>query len=216
MKVFLTTVALLCVVVTSYLLSNKNHSKQTLQTDTVINSIDYKVFYSRKFKGPVAVTYKVSQWGVGTCISSDYQIKNDLSNLVTATAADYNDPKYDASLMADPDNWSYNCIKMERANRFYNSVPQTNELKNGLWSHYNFNVGFRSTSDSVYVICYNVFGEKTIGNGVGVPDSCIKLAYSLTTGRMILSIGFTNTDKPQSFRPSIETVNKILKYTGDL
>ena len=73
------------------------------------------------------------------------------------------------------------CVKEEITFRFYNCVPQYPNLNRDIWLSYERLERGASQSDSLLVVCVNIFGIKKIGKQIAVPDQCVKCIFSLTS-----------------------------------
>lgn len=185
------------------------------KVDTVIVNSVYTSYFSKTYKNPLYVSYKIYKAG-GKCDRNkeEFHFKND-TKLATATPKDYAGSGYDEGHLADAADFSADCKREELTFRFYNCVPQTHNLNAGVWKHWETVVREESQNDSLLIVCGSVFGSSTIGtNKVAVPDYCWKVVKSLTTGKITHVLWFTNTktDNKDKVLNSVEELYSLTKY----
>lgn len=185
----------------------------------------YVSYFSTKFKNPVVVSYKMYMTGgkgeKGSSTNCDRNGKKFKGDKYTATEKDYKgtldsvtkQAKYDIGYMDASFTRAYDCDIQTSTFRFYNAVPQLASLNRGVWHHYENILVDLSQSDSLLVVCYNVYGNKKLNNSdVFIPDYCIKIVKSLSKNKVIYALKFSNTtkiDKP------IITTYQMLKAEYD-
>ncbi len=174
----------------------------------------YVSYFSTNLKNPVVVSYKMYMTGgkgeKDTPTNCDRTGKKFKGDKYTATYKDYKgtidsvtkQAKYDIGHMDASFTRAYNCELQDATFRFYNSTPQLVSLNRGAWRHYENMLVDMSQSDSLLVICYNVFSNKKLNNSnVYIPDYCIKIVKSLSKNKILFALKFNNmekTDKPIS------------------
>lgn len=178
--------------------------------DTIIHTKIYDSYFSKKYREPVILAYKLYHGG-GDCSRSKYSFTNDIKEITTATTADYSHSGYDKGHLANAEDFAYNCEEDELTFRYYNCVPQTPELNRGIWKSYETKIRNESQKDSLYIICYNTFGEKMIGKSK-VPDKCYKFVYSLSKKKFIYSFYCTNDNAPVLVNISKKEISKNFEW----
>lgn len=193
-KILTTLLALFCI--TSY-----------AQIDTIIKTKAYISYYSYKLKEPLIVTYKLYKGG-GDCNRDKFYFKPIPK---TATDKDYNKCGYDKGHLANAEDFAYNCELDELTFRYYNCVPQTPELNRGIWKAYENKVRDLSKTDSIIVICGSFFGNRVIGNGVALPDTCWKVVYNMNTKIFLKCHIFKNNKAPTEKLMDFVKFNELFK-----
>jgi len=180
-----------------------------VKIDTVIRKGSYTSYFSTKLHEPLYVVYTLYKGG-GDCSRTGDVFKTD--GLVgSATADDYAHNGYDEGHEANAEDFAYDCRLQELTFRFYNCVPQTPRLNRGVWKVMETAVRKESQSDSLLVICGNLYGTKTIGpNKIAVPDYCYKIVYSKSTHKLLHCRLFPN-DNSASFKDVTldDIINKV-------
>jgi len=168
---------------------------QALQWDTVVYNSGYASYFSKKYRNPVMVTYKLYKGG-GPCKRDKFYFKNDLS-IPAATSKEYTKSGYDKGHLANAEDFAYDCYLDELTFRYYNCVPQRPELNRGIWKVTEEEIRRISQNDSLLIICINEFkpGHSMMG-GVSVPTNCIKIARSLSNGQTYICRSFVNSSNP--------------------
>jgi DNA/RNA endonuclease G (NUC1) len=162
--------------------------------DTLIVTDIYKSYYSKEYKNPVILTYTLYHGG-GESKRDGMNFTNDIKSLNTATNHDYNHEGYDKGHMANAQDFAYDSKSQELTFRYYNCVPQAPGLNRGAWKSYETQIRKVSQEDSLFIICYNTFGDKKM-NTVGIPEKCYKFVYDITTKKWIYAFSFTNQSIP--------------------
>ena len=164
--------------------------------DTIIHAPNYTSYFSYKLHEPVFVVYKLFKGGGNCSRVKDRFITDNLPN--SAKASDYASSGYDEGHECNSADFAYDCKLQETTFRFYNCTPQTPALNRGIWKHYETLVRKESQTDSLLIICGNVFGSKTIGKDkIAVPVQCWKVVYKLKDHTLLHSLIFPN-DNSQS------------------
>jgi endonuclease G len=172
----------------------------------------YISYFSTIYRQPVVVAYKLYKGG-GDCDRSGLSFKGDI---FTASAKDYRgtkdpltkDAKYDQGHMANAEDFAYNCDYQKSTFKFYNAVPQLVSLNRASWKHYEKSVRDLSQTDSLLVICFNVFSNKKLNNSqCYIPDYCIKIVKSLKTRQIVYALIFSNMEKIDA--PKITTYQML-------
>jgi DNA/RNA endonuclease G (NUC1) len=82
--------------------------------------------------------------------------------------------------------------------RYYNCVPQTKELNRGIWKQQETTIRAMSQTDSLLIFCFNDFSScNKPQNSLHVPTHCVKGVKSLSTGKWVSIMLYTNTSKPE-------------------
>jgi len=179
--------------------------------DTVINAGIYTSYFSYTLHQPLYVSYKLYKGG-GNCSRKNVIFKTgDLPN--SASQKDYTSSGYDKGHLANSKDFAYDCQYQEKTFRFYNCVPQTPRLNRGVWKHYESALRDISQYDSILVICGSIFGNKTIGpNKISIPSYCWKIAYSLSTKKLIMCKIFPNDNSNTVEDITIDKLKAKLLY----
>ena len=180
----------------------------------------YISYFSTIYRQPVVVAYKVyKSGGVGkkgcptNCDRKGTSFKGDE---FTASAKDYSgtkDPltkeaKYDIGHMLNSYSEAYDCKFQKATFKFYNAVPQLPSLNRGSWHKFENQIIDLSQTDSLLVICFNVFSNKKLDNSqCYIPDYCIKIVKSLKTKQIIYALVFSNIEKIDA--PKITTYQML-------
>lgn len=161
------------------LLISASVSAQIEKVDTVIKEKCYTSYYSYKIKASAYVVYKLYKGG-GNISRKGMSFKSKLPH--------FNYPKsgYDIGHMCNAEDFAYNRELEESTFRYYNALPQTPNLNRGIWKVLETQVRKDSQKDSLLIICGGIEFNNLI------PSKCFKVVYSLTNGKIMYSIVFTN------------------------
>jgi hypothetical protein len=185
----------------------------TNQIDTVIKQANYTSYFSKKHRNPIVLTYKLYKGG-GDCSRAKFRFKNDMP-IKCLTDADYLKSGYDKGHLANAEDFANNCLLDELTFRYYNCVPQTKELNRGIWKQQETIIRAWSQTDSLLVLCFNDFSNCTANGKLCPPQYCIKAVKSLTTGKWLLIMIFTNTPKPDGKQTTKEEIFKRFQLNLD-
>jgi endonuclease G len=168
---------------------------QAPKWDTVVYNAGYASYFSKTYRNPVMVVYKLYKGG-GPCKRDKFYFKNDL-NIPAATTKEYTKSGFDKGHLANAEDFAYDCYLDELTFRYYNCVPQRPELNRGIWKVTEEEIRKISQNDSLLVICVNEFGAgyQKMG-GVAIPTSCVKIARSLSNGKTYVCRTFVNSKTP--------------------
>lgn len=182
-----------------------------IKADTIVKTPIYTSYFNDSLHEPLYVVYTLYKGGGDCSRTGDVFVTNGLPN--SAISEDYAHNGYDEGHMADSKDFAFNCALQKMTFRFYNCVPQTPKLNRGCWKVLETQVRKESQSDSLLIICGNIYGNKTIGkNKIGVPDFCYKIVYSLSTKKLLHCRLFPN-DNSDSFKDvSVEDITKLINY----
>ena len=180
--------------------------------DTIIKTSVYESHFSFKYKNPLHVKYKLYKGG-GDCNRSQFKFKVD-SFKKTATNSDYRYSGYDEGHMVSAEDFAYDCVKMGWTFRFYNCIPQTPSLNRGIWKSYETRIRKLSQSDSLLIVCGGIYEDRCLPNTeVYVPTYCWKIVKSLSTGKIIYALLFTNEFEKNSVKNMpVEELEKKIGY----
>ena len=179
--------------------------------DTLFKMDIYTSYYSFKMKNPLMVVYNLHKGG-GDCSRKDFHFKRDtILGKRLAIPQDYASSGYDEGHLANAEDFAYNCIFDKETFHFWNCCPQTPQLNRGIWKTMEDNVRNISLTDSLLILCGSIYGTKTIGGGVYVPEQCWKIVYSHTKHTVLLSNIFTNTNEPKVNSIDYHILSQILK-----
>jgi DNA/RNA endonuclease G (NUC1) len=76
------------------------------------------------------------------------------------------------------------------------------KLNRGIWKTWETKVRKESKTKHLLIVCGGIFGNKTIGDGVAVPDYCWKIVYDEETNKLLYCLLFPN-DKSDSVDTTI-------------
>jgi endonuclease G len=169
-----------------------------IKADTVIKTPIYTSYFNYSLHEPLYVVYSLYKGGGNCSRAGDAFVTDNLPN--SATSDDYYHSGYDEGHEANSKDFAFNCALQKMTFRFYNCVPQTPRLNRGVWKHLETLVRKESQTDSLLIICGNIFGDKKIGdNKIAVPDYCYKIVFSLSSHKMIHCRLFPN-DNSDSYK----------------
>jgi len=169
---------------------------QANKIDTTIYVSNYTSYFSKSHKNPIILTYKLYKGG-GDCSRAGFRFKNDLP-ISCQTDAEYLKSGYDKGHLANAEDFANNCMYDELTFRYYNCVPQTKELNRGIWKQQETTIRAMSQTDSLLIFCFNDFsGCNKPQNSLHVPTYCVKGVKSLSTGKWVSIMLYTNTSKPE-------------------
>ncbi len=161
------------------------------QVDTIIKNPILESHFSYKYHNPLYVKYKLYQGG-GNCNRSQFRFVTD-NVKYSATSKDYVASGYDQGHLVNAEDFANDCAKEKYTFKFYNCVPQTPNLNRGIWKSYESKIRILSQKDSLLIICGSIFSTNKIPNTqVAIPDYCWKIVKSLSTGKVIYCLLFTN------------------------
>lgn len=182
------------------------------KVDTILTNEVYKSYVNYELKQPLYVVYKLYKGG-GTCSRAGFFFKND-TQLKIANTQDYLKSGYDKGHLVGAEDFAYDCKKDELTFRYYNCLPQTPNMNRGVWKQYETKVREWSQNDSLLIICGGRFKDiKKIGDGCAVPDHCFKVIKSLSSGKILSVVYFTNVIKDAKVtETTLDQLNKFLGY----
>jgi len=169
----------------------------------------YKADFSNVFHEPKYVSYFLYKGG-GDCDRDKFSFKNDDPRLQCATDGDYKGSGYDKGHLANAEDFAFDCAKDELTFRYYNCLPQTENLNRGIWKKIETQVRKWSQTEKLYIICGGYFGNKKIGK-ISVPSYCWKVVQSFITKKILFCGWFSNTSKARLEEISISELEKKLK-----
>ena len=167
------------------LLISASVSAQIEKVDTIINEKCYTSCYSYKIKAPAYVVYKLYKGG-GNVSRKGMTFKSKLPHF------SYQKSGYDIGHMCNAEDFASNKELEESTFRYYNALPQTPNLNRGIWKALETKVRKDSQTDSLLIICGGIEFNNLI------PTKCFKVVYSLSTGKVLYSIVFTNKQSGNS------------------
>jgi endonuclease G len=183
--------------------------KYRFSVDREIRNNVYTAYFNYSLHEPLYVSYTLYQGG-GDCSRKHMHFKKD-DVTGTASLEDYKHSLYDEGHLCNAEDEAFDCEREEQTFRFYNCLPQTPKLNRGVWKTWESQVRAESQRDSLLVLCGGIFGDRRIGQAA-VPDTCWKLVYNLTTGRILHCLTFPNDDSNTAERISIEALKQKVGY----
>jgi DNA/RNA endonuclease G (NUC1) len=185
--------------------------------DTVFVEKTYRSFYSFKLKEPLVVSYVLTHGGGDE--SRDgmvFRVPVEQKYLKSRVASDndYAGSGYDQGHLTPAKDHSHNITHLDLTFRWWNCFPQSPSLNRGSWKRLETVVREESQHDTLIVVVGGFFSDRTIGSGIGVPDSCFKMVYSLSKKTFTHSSIFYNpipTDNTKPLEINIEPKKLIKK-----
>jgi endonuclease G len=157
--------------------------------DTVIDLGIYKSYFSTAIRQPVAVVYRLYEGGGAASRDNDRFRGTEL----TLKNKDYARSGYDRGHLVPAEDFAYSDSLQAITFSYYNCVPQTPRLNRGKWKVYEEQVRRLSRTDTIQVVCYNVYGSVRKGR-LWIPEVCYKSVYS-RTGTLLLSVALCNDEE---------------------
>lgn len=182
------------------------------QCDTTIRNSVLISHFSYKYHNPLYVTYKLYKGG-GDCNRSQFSFKtDDIKN--SPTKKDYVGSGLDIGHLCPAEDFSYDCELEKQTFYFYNAIPQYPNLNRGIWKTFENNIRDDSQHDSLLVICGGIYNKiKIEGSEVSIPTHCWKVVKSLTTGKIMYCLLFTNQKEKNSVKHiTIIQLEKLIGY----
>lgn len=179
--------------------------------DTVIRTGIYKSYYSYSVKAPLYVTYTLYKGG-GGCDRDEQGFSFRKCGVQTATDADFTNTGYDKGHLANAEDFADDCDNEEKTFCYYNCVAQTVKLNRGIWKTWEEKVRVLSQTKKLFVIAGAIYGDKTIGDHVGVPSYCYKIVLENKTKKLVYCVLFPNDNSKQATRISLYKLKKKLGY----
>ena len=168
--------------------------------DTIINMKYYKAYYSHKIQSTSFVIYKLWHGG-GDTNRANYSFK-EYKNL---KHFEYYLSGYDRGHLVPAEDLADTNLKLFSTFYYINCIPQSPSLNRGLWKRYENRVRQLSQNDPLLIICGGSdFSRKK--SEIGIPKTCFKVVYSLSTHECLMVVLFANDDSRY-----IEEDNKRLK-----
>ncbi len=187
-------------------------SASCLAQVTEINEGIYQSYFNPALKEPLYVVYQLYQGG-GTCSRLKKHFRFTVTRPDTATPKDYAGSGYDEGHLADAEDFASDCVKEAKTFEFFNCLPQTPRLNRGIWKTWETKIRKDSQTKHLLVICGGIYGNKTIGNNVAVPDKCWKIVIDKASNKILYCLLFPN-DNSDSVNStiSLDDLKKQLGY----
>ena len=178
----------------------------------IIDKGIYKVDFSNSLHQPRYVSYVLYKGG-GDCDRKEnpFHFICDIDSVKCATDKDYEHSGYEKGHMANAEDFAFDCTKDELTFRYYNCLPQTQNLNRGIWKTKETLIRKWSQTDKLYIICGGYFGNKKIGNA-SVPSYCWKVVQSVSTKKVLFCGWFKNSSKATLEEITISQLEKKLKH----
>jgi endonuclease G len=153
----------------------------------------YRLWYDQSTHVPALAAWKLYKGG-GTCDRSKFSFR---VGKVSAGNRDYRKSGYDEGHMVNAEDFAGDCALEQTTFSYYNCAPQRPALNRGVWAKYEGLARAFSQDDSLFIACGPVYAQQPATMGrVVVPAAYWKAVQSLTTGRVVYCLLFTNTDVP--------------------
>ncbi len=176
--------------------------------DTIINKPAYQSYFSFAVKSPLYVVYYLHKGG-GDCSRERFQFTKEYRS---ATNKDYAKTGYDRGHLANAEDFAFDC-EMERCTfSYYNCIPQHEKLNRGSWKSWEATIRKESQRDRLKIYTGGIFGNKSIGSGVGVPDYCWKVVYNTRTKLIMHALLFKNDASQAVQRITTSQLKQMLGY----
>jgi endonuclease G len=138
-----------------------------------------KIGYNNKYKGPSFVWYRLSK---GTINRSNIRLRNTfkpdyrIESRYRVTDKDYKNSGYDRGHLASDASFDYNLKALNDIYVYSNAIPQKHKMNAYVWGGIEKYARYITLKlKYTYVINLVIYGNKTIGKGVGVPDTMYKV-----------------------------------------
>jgi endonuclease G len=173
----------------------RNWGKDTI---VVVRTPIYTSYLSYDLREPVVVAYRLSDGG-GSNRRWNFT-ETHVPALIghTAKAKDYEGSGYDRGHMANAEDFAKWPDSERLTFRYYNCVPQRHELNNGNYKAWEGRIRCASDSDSLFIICGNIYSESPRRlraipyDSIAIPDTCFKIVQSLRTDSILHVLLFRN------------------------
>ena len=180
--------------------------------DTIVNKI-LTSYFSNTYHNPTHVSYKLYKGG-GDCNRSNLSFTT--AGLInSSTKSDYKASGLDIGHLCPAEDFAYDCTLEKETFYFYNAVPQYPNLNRGIWKHYETEIRKDSQTDSLLIIAGAIYKHGfTISNTkVHIPIFCWKLVKSLSTGKILYCLLFTNESEKNTVKHiSTNQLEKLIGY----
>jgi hypothetical protein len=200
MKILAATILLISSAITIYIgrVSSANHApfiraireRDGVPCDTVIDMGIYKSYFDTSLREPLLVVYGRRY------LSGPYNGRTKWKSYpFSASDIDYKpfSKKYDKGHMANAEDFSSDEVKRKLTYQYINCVPQTRALNRGAYRVWENSIRGWYGSDSLLIICGNIFGAKKIGvHKIAVPDTCFKIVELANNDSILHVLIFAN------------------------
>ena len=192
------------------------------QCDQIVNREGYALGFSRKYKQPLWVAYRITKAeAVSQTVSRRIATFYDDPKVEgAARLVDYKGSGYDRGHLAPAGDMKFSARTMRESFSMANMSPQNSSFKRGVWNRLEqFIRDFAIREDSVVVVTGPIFvdGEAPVYIGAGnvrVPEFYYKVVYDETPPEKMLGFIVANegSKKPVSFFAL--TVDEVEEATG--
>lgn len=168
------------------------------ESDQVVDREGYALGFSKKYKQPIWVTYKLTKEEVeSNIIDRTNDFRPDPLIKDSAILADYFKSGYDRGHIAPAADFRWSTNAMSESFFMSNMSPQTPALNRDLWMRAERYARFCAKQEgSVYVVSGPIITNehpKTIGeNKVIVPDAFYKVIYDITPPEKMMAFVMPN------------------------
>jgi len=178
----------------------------------------YAVNYSYKTKTPIYVVEHITKTNLIGTIKRQNNFHEDIEIPYNyrSKLSDYSGTVYDRGHLAPAADFEYSKDAMDESFLMTNMMPQNKTLNRGTWAYLESYVRDLAHLGDVYVITGTIYnkGYKTIGEGVGIPDSIYKVVIQPSINKIVV-YKFPNTGiHLKDFRKYLVSVKSIEKTTG--
>lgn len=176
----------------------------------------YGVNYSYKTKTPIYVVERITKDELVSVVKRQNNFHEDLEipEQYRSTLSDYSGGIWDRGHLAPAADFGYSKSAMSDSFLMSNMVPQNKTLNRGTWAYLESYVRDLAYSGDVYVITGTIYGKnyKSIGNGVGIPNSMYKIIIQPKFTK-IIAYNFPNTPIDlknfNNYRVSVKQIEKL-------
>lgn len=176
--------------------------------DTIIKTKAYTAYINKKLKQVVYVKYELHNGG-GDCKRVDRWINDSKLDLINDKQ--YKHSNFDKGHLANAEDFAYDCSLNKLTFRYYNRLPQTEELNRGIWKTDEKEIRDASLNDNLIVYCGGYWGDKLkYVNTIPIPIKCWKIVFSKNKNKIIYSYILENNHNPIKKKISLVDLEKLI------
>lgn len=190
--------------------------------DQIVNREGYALGYSRKFKQPLWVAYRITKdeaeaQKVSRKIASFYE---DTAVSDSPTLLDYNGSGYDRGHLAPAGDMKFSITAMRESFSLANISPQVNSFNGGIWHRLEQIVrNSASREESLFVVTGPVFVDddepKFIGvSKIRVPEFFYKVIFDETPPQKMIGFIIRNRGSKKPLSSFALPVDEVEEVTG--
>ena len=190
--------------------------------DQIVNREGYALGFSRKYRQPLWVTYRITKDEAKSQNASrrmaNFYVDSDVPD--SALLSDYKRSGYDRGHLAPAGDMKFSATAMQESFSLANISPQINSFNCGIWNRLEQRVrNFASTEHSVFVVTGPVFIEDEdphyIGNSrIRVPEFFYKVIYDEIPPQKMIGFIIANKGSKLPLSTYAVTVDEVEEATG--